>query len=257
MPIELRTHEGIAWVTLNRPDKLNALNRAMLEALAQALDSLEADSEVGVLVILGSGDRAFAAGGDIAEFRGLDFEAAQSRALLGQALMNRIEAFPKPVIAAVQGWALGGGCELAMACHLRIASSTARFGLPEASIGLIPGYGGTQRLARLVGRGLALDMLLTGEPIDALRAKEAGLVSRVFPAEELRDEAERIARTLLARAPLALAADIAALHQGLDLDLVEALQLEAVYFARISQTEDAREGTAAFVEKRPPVFKGC
>jgi len=256
MCIVVLQSEGIAWITLNRPEKLNALNHEMLDKLGILLDELEGDPEVGVLILAGAGDKAFAAGGDIAEFKGLDFEAAQDRAMAGQGLMNRIAAFPKPVIAAVNGWALGGGCELAMACHIRVAAANARFGLPEASLGLIPGYGGTQRLARLVGRGLALDMLLTGEPIDATRALEAGLVSRIFPVEELKDGAERMARTILTRAPLALAANIAAVNQGLDLELNEGLQLEAMYFARISGSFDAQEGTAAFTEKRPPSFQG-
>ena len=170
--------------------------------------------------------------------------------------MDRIEGFSKPVIAVVHGWALGGGCELALACHIRIASETARFGLPEATLGLIPGYGGTQRLPRLLGRSLAFDMLLTGEPILARKALQAGLVSRVFPPAELVEAAEQMALTLCSRAPLSLSAILGLVHQGLDLPLPQGLQLEASGFSRVAETRDAREGVSAFLEKRTAQFEG-
>jgi len=257
MCLRVNRNEGVAWVILDRPDKLNALNAALLSALDAALQELETDPAIRVLLLRGSGDKAFAAGGDIAEFQTLDQGQALARARRGQTLMDRIERFPKPVIAVVNGWALGGGCELAMACHIRIAGASARFGLPEAGLGLIPGYGGTQRLPRLVGRGLALDMLLSGEPIPADRALQAGLVSRVFPDGDLDEGAERLARRLLERGPLALAAILSAVREGLDMSLVQALALEAEQFARVAATRDAREGTAAFVEKRKAEFSGA
>jgi len=247
---------GVAWLTLDRPEKHNALNAALLKALSKAFESLASDSTIGVVILKGSGDRAFAAGGDIAEFQGQDAASALLRARTGQALINQIEGFPKPVIAAVNGWALGGGCELALACHIRIASGNARFGLPEASLGLIPGYGGTQRLSRLVGRGVALDMILTGEPVLAAQALQMGLVSRVLPEGELEAEAERMAGVLLSRAPQALSAVLACVHQGLDLPLAQGLELEAGHFSRVAETPDAREGTNAFLEKRKPRFRG-
>jgi enoyl-CoA hydratase len=258
--VRIETEQGIAWITLDRPEKLNALDAETLAVLDRILDDVEGDPEVGVVVITGAGDKAFVAGGDLAEFQQLfargDFEQILARAQVGQALTTRIERFPKPVIAAVNGWALGGGCELAMACHIRIASDHARFGLPETGLGLIPGYGGTQRLPRLVGASLALDMILTGEPIDAAKALAAGLVSRVCPAAVLKAEATRIAQAILTRAPLALSAAIAAIQQGLDQPMPGALELEAALFARIAGTHDAKEGAAAFLQKRAPRFEG-
>lgn len=256
MSVQVKRQNDIVWIILDRPEKRNALNATMLQDLGRVLDRLELDPLVRVLLLRGAGDKAFVAGGDIAEFKDQDCTAALRRAQTGQSLMERIELFPKPIIAVVNGFALGGGCELAMACHLRIASAEARFGMPEVSLGLIPGYGGTQRLPRLVGRGAALDMLLTGELITAQRALELGLVSRIFPAAELDEAASSLAKTLCSRAPLAQAAALRAVHQGLDLPLAEGLELETSIFAKVASTEDAQEGTIAFLEKRPPRFSG-
>lgn len=256
MCVRVDGKEGVAWIILDRPEKLNALNAAMLRDLGESFDRLEADPGIRVVILRGAGDKAFAAGGDIAEFRGQDSAVALRRAQTGQSLMERIETFPKPVVAAVNGWVLGGGCELALACHIRIASEKARFGLPEVSLGLIPGYGGTQRLSRLVGQGVALDLLLTGEPVSASRALEMGLVSRVFPAGELDKGAADMAATMLTRSPQALSAALLAVRQGLELPLTEGLELEASLFAKVAITEDARQGIAAFLEKRAPKFGG-
>ncbi len=248
--------DRIAWVTLNRPEKLNALNNEVLEELEQIFADLEQDAEVGVVVLTGAGEKAFVAGADIAELRTLDTAGARVQALRGQAVYQRIESLPKPVIAAVNGFALGGGCELALACHIRIASETARFGLPEVSLGLIPGYGGTQRLPRLVGKGVALDMILSGDMVPAADALRMGLVSRVVPAADLKAAATKLAKTILSRGPLALRSALACVNEGIEMPQDQGLQYEAALFGLLAATQDMQEGTGAFLEKRPAAFKG-
>jgi enoyl-CoA hydratase len=248
--------DRIAWVTLNRPEKLNALNNEVLEELEQIFADLEQDAEVGVVVLTGAGEKAFVAGADIAELRTLDTAGARVQALRGQAVYQRIESLPKPVIAAVNGFALGGGCELALACHIRIASETARFGLPEVSLGLIPGYGGTQRLPRLVGKGVALDMILSGDMVPAADALRMGLVSRVVPAADLKAAATKLAKTILSRGPLALRSALACVNEGIEMPQDQGLQYEAAMFGLLAATQDMQEGTGAFLEKRPAAFKG-
>ncbi len=245
-----------AWITLQRPEKLNALNNEVLKELEQAFAALEFDDQVGAVVLTGSGEKAFVAGADIAELAALDTAAARRQALAGQAVFDRIEGFPKPVIAAVNGFALGGGCELALACHIRIASENARFGLPEVSLGVIPGYGGTQRLPRLVGKGVALDLILSGEMLSAADALRIGLVSRVFPQAELRAGADKLVRTILSRGPLALRSALDAVHQGLEMPQEKGLQFEAALFGLLASSLDMKEGMTAFLEKRPARFKG-
>ena len=248
--------DGIAVITLNRPDKLNALNAHVIGELDAALTELDADASIRGLIVTGSGEKAFVAGADIAELVSLDTASARRQALAGQAVFDRIEGFPKPVIAAVNGFALGGGCELALACHIRIASENAKFGLPEVSLGIIPGYGGTQRLPRLVGKGVALDMILSGEMVPAADALRMGLVSRVFPLAELRAGADKLARTLLSRGPLAQRSALDAVHQGLEMPLEKGLQFEAALFGLLASSQDMQEGMTAFMEKRPSQFKG-
>ena len=245
-----------AWITVQRPEKLNALNNEVLKELEQTFAALEFDDQVGAVVVTGSGEKAFVAGADIAELVALDTASARRQALAGQAVFDRIEGFPKPVIAAVNGFALGGGCELALACHIRIASENAKFGLPEVSLGIIPGYGGTQRLPRLVGKGVALDMILSGEMVPAADALRMGLVSRVFPLAELRAGADKLARTLLSRGPLAQRSALDAVHQGLEMPLEKGLQFEAALFGLLASSQDMQEGMTAFMEKRPSQFKG-
>lgn len=246
----------VARITLNRPEKLNALNRETLGELALALDRVGSDDAVRVVVLTGAGEKAFAAGADIGEISGLDAAQGKAFALAGQALFTRIARFPKPVLAAVNGFALGGGCELAMACHLRLASEKAQFGQPEILLGLLPGYGGSQRLARLIGRGPALALLLTGERISAQRAFELGLVTSVHPAAEFSTAVEDLAAQLASRAPAAVAACIEAVGLGSEMPLEEACYLEATLFGLCCATEDMKEGTAAFLQKRPPAFRG-
>lgn len=247
---------AVALLTVNRPDKLNALNAKTFEELGKALDLAEADPAVRSLVVTGAGDKAFVAGADIAELAGLDAAGGKAVALRGQAVFARFERFPKPVVAAVNGFALGGGCEFAMACHIRLASSTAQFGQPEVNLGLTPGYAGTQRLARLVGRGVALELLLTGDRIGAERARELGLVNAVFAPEALLPAARELAAKLATKAPVAQAFCIEAVGLGSEMPLAEASFLEATLFGLCFATEDMREGTAAFLEKRKPRFAG-
>ncbi len=247
---------AVRWVTLNRPAKLNALNRALMSELELAIGEAGRDASVRALVVTGAGEKAFAAGADIGEFVGLSPAEGRALARRGQAVFAALADLPKPVIAAVNGFALGGGCELAMACHLRVASTAARFGQPEAKLGLIPGYGGTQRLARLVGHGRALEMLLTGGTVDAATALAWGLVNRVVEPAELRAAAQRLAEETAAISPVSAARCLEAVRLGLGLPLESGLEVEAALFGLCFATEDMREGTQAFAEKRPPRFAG-
>jgi enoyl-CoA hydratase len=249
--------EAIAVATINRPQVLNALNRATMGELDAAMTALMADSRVGAIVLTGAGDRAFVAGADIREFNDLtSARAAATYARQGQAVLNRIENGPTPVIAAINGFALGGGCELAMACDIRLAADTARLGQPEINLGILPGYGGTQRLPRLVGRGMAKMLCLSGDPISASEALRIGLVDRVVPAADLMAEARALARKLASKAPVARALIKQAINTGLASSLEEGLAYEAAQFGVAFDTEDRVEGVAAFLEKRPAQWNG-
>ncbi len=246
--------DGILTITLDRPDALNALSQRLVAELSKALRLARAEDVRGV-VITGAGEKAFAAGADISEFAGMEPLDAHRFAARGQAVFNSIEALPKPVVAAVNGYALGGGCELAMACHLRVASENAQFGQPEVQLGLIAGYGGTQRLPRLVGRGLATEMLLTGDRVSADRAYEIGLVNRVVPAAELIETARQLILTIASKAPVAVAMTLQAIRAS-DLPLPQGLQQEAALFAQCAATEDFAEGVGAFLNRETPEFIG-
>jgi enoyl-CoA hydratase len=252
----LDVQDGLAIVTVNRPDKLNALNRTVLTELADVVTRLETDDAIRGAIITGSGPKAFVAGADISELSSQGPVDGKARARTGQQIFRRLERCGKPVIAAVNGFALGGGCELAMACHLRLAAEGARFGQPEVKLGIGPGYGGTVRLPRLVGKGRALELLLTGDMIDAAEAYRIGLVNRVVPADRLLAEAEALLRRILENGPLAVRFVIEAVDAGLDLSLDDGLLLEANHFGLLSATADMREGTTAFLEKRKAAFSG-
>lgn len=255
-PITTRDHAGIRHITVNRPDKLNALDAATLDALHAAFEAAAEDPAARVLVLTGAGSRAFVAGADIAEMADLRPVQARDFSLRGQRLMRRIETLPKPVIAMVNGFALGGGLELAMACHLRIAADTAKLGQPEINLGLIPGFGGTQRLLRLAGRAATLELCLLGAPIDAARALQLGIVNRVVAAAELEAETLKVAEQLAQAAPLALRGVLDAVNVGGECAIGEGLQYETAQFGLMFSTEDMREGTRAFLERRKPVFSG-
>jgi enoyl-CoA hydratase len=254
--LALQVSDRVATITVNRPDKLNALNDRVIAELGEAIDQVVSDTNVGGVILTGAG-RAFVAGADISELEAYGPMSAKRLAQTGQEVFGRFESSPKPVLAAVNGFALGGGCELAMACHIRIASEFAKFGQPEVKLGLIPGYGGTQRLPRLVGRGRALQLLLTGEMIDAQEAYRVGLVNRVVPAAELLAAANEMMRAILANAPLAIANVIEVVSRGYDATLEDALTLEATAFGLLAATDDKREGTRAFLEKRAARFTGA
>lgn len=247
---------SIATVTINRPAVRNALNAATLEELASAFEALRADTAVQVVIVTGSGDKAFVAGADISEIANLSETDGEAFARRGQSVFQSIEYLGKPVIAAVNGYALGGGCELAMACTIRIASENAMFGQPEVKLGIIPGYGGTQRLSRLVGKGRALEILISGEMISASEALRIGLVNRVVALAELQSTAEALAKKIMEHAPQAVRFCLQAVHDGLDTTQDEGLRLEAKFFGLCCATEDQKEGTRAFLEKRKPHFKG-
>jgi len=246
----------IALVTVNRPKVLNALNMATMAELREAFTTVRDDAATRVAILTGAGEKSFVAGADIAELNKQEPVQAKEYTHRGQAVLDLIENLGKPVIAAVNGFALGGGCELAMACAFRIASENARFGQPEVKLGIIPGYGGTQRLPRLVGKGLATQLLLAGEMISAQEALRIGLVNEVVPQAELIARCEAIAQKIVANAPLAVQYCMEAVNKGMEMTLPEALYLEAVLFAMACSTEDKREGTTAFLEKRPAQFKG-
>ena len=247
---------GIALITVNRPDKLNALNRETLRDIAAAFDAAEGDVSVRAVVVTGAGEKAFVAGADIGEISELTAQSGRNFAMFGQNLFRSIETFGKPVIAAVNGFALGGGCELAMACHLRVASENARFGQPEVNLGIMPGYGGTQRLTRLVGKGLGLELLLTGEMITAQRAFEMGLVNALTEPGGAVAKARELAAKMAAKGPLAVKACLEAVQAGLDMPIEEGCYLEATLFGLCCASEDMKEGTRAFLEKRKPSFSG-
>jgi enoyl-CoA hydratase len=254
--IILERRHSIAIVRLNRPEKLNALSRETIAALNEAFKDFENDKELGAVILTGAGGHAFSAGTDLNELIHVSAAEAEAVAERGQQLCNEIEQSQVPVIAAINGIAAGGGCELALACHLRIATPNARFSLPETKLGLIPGYGGTQRLTRELGRARALELILTSGAINAEDALRLGLINRMVPAAELLSAAEELAREIAQLAPLAIRACLKAVIGGAELPLEEGLALEAKLFASLFATEDMREGTRAFLEKRKPVFKG-
>ncbi len=247
---------GIALLTVNRPEKLNALNTETVLELGRAVAQAAADAEVRALIVTGAGEKAFVAGADINQLAALTPIEAQAYAERGQRVFRAIEMLAKPTLAAINGYALGGGLELAMSCAVRVASENARLGQPEVKLGILPGYGGTQRLPRLVGRGRALEMLLSGEPITAAEAHRIGLVNHVVPQAELLEFSRQWLRKVLANAPLALGLTLQAVDVGLEAGLEQGLRFEAAAFGLTTATEDKREGTRAFLEKRPPVFAG-
>jgi enoyl-CoA hydratase len=251
-----QVNDQVATITLNRPKVLNALNAQVFDELEAAFTTLSKDSAVRVILLTGAGEKAFAAGADINELTATDVVTAEAKARRGQTVFRLIEACGKPVIACINGFALGGGCELAMACTLRLASETARLGQPEVKLGLVPGYGGTQRLPRLVGPSAALRLLLTGEMIGAAEALRIGLVDEIVPPERLMARAKELADAIIAMAPLAVAGCIEAVHRGSELGIDDAMKVEASIFGRLSGTADKTEGTAAFLEKRPPRWTG-
>ncbi len=255
-PVLSADHGPVRTLTVNRPDKLNALNAATLDALLAAFDAAAAEPAVRAVVLTGTGPKAFVAGADIAEMSALRPAEARDFSLRGQRLMRRIETLPKPVLAKVNGFALGGGLELAMACHLRIAADTAKVGQPEIGLGLIPGFGGTQRLLRLAGRAATLELCLLGAPIDAARAQQLGIVNRVVPAAELDAETDKLAAQLANSAPLALRGILDAINVGGECAIEEGLQYETAQFGLMFSTDDMREGTQAFLERRKPAFAG-
>ena len=252
----VESRDGVAFVTINRPDKLNALNDATVAEIDAAFAAIAADPATRGVVLTGAGEKAFVAGADIAELATQSPVDGKERSIRGQRVLDRIERLGKPVIAAVNGFALGGGCELAMACHVRVASDNAKLGTPEVKLGIMCGYAGTQRLPRLVGRGRALEMLLTGEMVDAQEAWRIGLVNRVVAKDALLAEAEALLRKMLANGPLSLRFTLEAVAQGLETPFDEAQTHEATLFGLICTSEDMKEGTAAFLAKRPPQFKG-
>jgi len=248
--------DGVAFVTVNRPDKLNALNNATIGELQHCFEAVGSDDRVRAVILTGSGEKAFVAGADIAELAQQTAITARPLALRGQRLMSTVESCPKPVVAAVNGYALGGGCELALACHLRTASETAQFGLPEVTLGIIPGYGGTQRLPRIVGKGRALELILTAQRVNAEEALRIGLVNKVFPAGQLLAETEKMVRRILGVGPVAVRFALDAVNHGSDMPLADGLNFEATFFGLLAGTEDCREGMKAFLEKRPAKFAG-
>jgi enoyl-CoA hydratase/carnithine racemase len=247
---------GVATITINRPKVLNALNTQTLDELRRVVPHCRQNDAVRCVVITGAGEKSFVAGADINELSVQTPTGGREHAMTGQHILDLIENLGKPVIAAINGFALGGGCELAMACTMRIAADTARLGQPEINLGIIPGYAGTQRLARLVGRGRALELLLTGEHITAAEAHRLGLVNRVVPAADLMAETQKLAASLAAKAPVAVKYIIDAVNKGLDMSFADAQVFEATLFGLVSSTEDMREGTTAFLEKRKAAFKG-
>ena len=254
--LTIEVAERVATLTVNRPDKLNALNDQTIRELGLAAEELRTREDVAGIFVTGAGSKAFVAGADISELASHGPFAARELSVRGQRVFDSFARSTKPVIALINGYALGGGCELALACHIRIASDSAKIGLPETKLGTAPGYGGTQRLPRLIGQGRALEMILTGEMIDASEAHRIGLVNKVVPAGELRAAGEAMMSQILGRGPIAVALSIEAVGRGLDVPLTEGLAMEANHFGMLAATEDMREGTTAFLEKRTPSFRG-
>ncbi|WP_406944779.1 enoyl-CoA hydratase/isomerase family protein [Halobacillus sp. SY10] len=253
--IEYVRQDKLGFITINRPDVRNALNKQTLEEIEEALDRASADTEVGVVIFSGKGDKSFAAGADINQLtEKTAVDALQGKGM--QQIYDKIESFEKPTIAMINGYALGGGCELAMSCDIRIASTKAKLGLPELNLSIIPGAGGTQRLARLVGKGKALEMILTGKIIDAEEALQAGLITEMTTSEQLLDKVREVSEKILSKGPLAVQLAKISVHMGTETDMKTGLMLEKLSQAVLFNTEDKNEGTKAFLEKRTPVFKG-
>ncbi len=248
--------DGVLLITINRPDKLNALNAAVLADLDKAFQAAKEDKAIHGVVLTGAGPKSFVAGADIQQFTALNALTAYRFALYGQEVFNHIEGLTKPVVAAVNGFALGGGCELALACHLRVASEKAIFGQPEVNLGIIPGYGGSQRLPRIIGKGLALEMVLTGNQVNANRAYEMGLANHVVPPDEVAAKARELVKTIAGKAPLAISLALDAIRAS-DLPLAEGLRHEAALFGEACATEDFKEGVDAFLNRRKAEFKGA
>ena len=255
-PLVVADRDAVRVITVHRPEKLNALNAATLDALHAAFNAAATEDSVRVVVLTGSGPKAFVAGADIAEMTTLSPVQARDFSLRGQRMMRAVEMLPKPVIAMVNGFALGGGLELAMSCHLRIAADTAKVGQPEINLGLVPGFGGSQRLLRLAGRAATLELCLLGAPIDAARAQQLGIVNRVVPAAELEAETMKLAAQLAGAAPLALRGILDCVNTGGECAIEEGLAFESAQFGLVFATDDMREGTAAFLERRKPAFTG-
>lgn len=252
--IKYESRDNIAYVTVNRPKAMNALNMDVLNELYDVFTAIEADADIRAVILTGEG-RAFVAGADIAQMNQLNALEGRQMMIMGHKVMNLIEAIEKPVIAAVNGFALGGGCELSMACDIRIASEKAKFGQPEVGLGIIPGFGGTQRLPRLVGKGMAKYLIMTAEMIPAEEAYHIGLVEKVVPAESLMEEAEKLAKTIASKAPVAVATAKTAINNGFDMDMKSASKFEIETFTAAFGSEDKSEGMSAFLEKRAPEFK--
>jgi enoyl-CoA hydratase len=254
--IKTENRDGILVITIDRPKMLNALNAETIGEIAEAFHAARFDEKVKAVILTGAGEKAFVAGADINELAQATPMSGKATAEKGQRAFRAIERFPKPVIAAINGFALGGGCELALACHIRIASEKAQLGLPEVTLGIIPGYGGTQRMARLLGKGRALELILTGDRIGAAEAERIGLVNKVVPADQLMPTCEELARKIMSRGPLAVTAAIEAVMSGSEMPFEEGQVLEATLFGLLCATDDTKEGMKAFVEKRAAEFKG-
>lgn len=255
--VRTENKDGILIITIDRPKVLNALNAQTVGEIGEAFAAAKDDEAVKAVILTGAGEKAFVAGADITELAQCNALTGKTTAEKGQRIFFAIERFPKPVIAAVNGFALGGGCELALACHIRIASENAKLGLPEVTLGIIPGYGGTQRMTRLLGKGKALELILTGDRIDASEAERIGLVNKVVPADQLMQTCEELARKIMSRGPLAVTAAIEAVMSGSEMPFEEGQFLEATLFGLLCATEDTKEGMKAFIERRAAQFKGA
>jgi enoyl-CoA hydratase len=254
--IRTESKDGVLTITIDRPKVLNALNAQTITELGRAFDEARDDDSIRCVILTGGGEKAFVAGADINELSQMTPLTGKAVAERGQRILSKIERLPKPVIAAINGFALGGGCEIALACHIRIASEKAQLGLPEVTLGIIPGYGGTQRMARLLGKGKALELILTGDRVGAVEAERIGLVNKVVPADQLMSTAEELARKIASRGPLAVRAAIEAVMNGSEMPFEEGQFLEATLFGLLTATEDMKEGMGAFLEKRQADFKG-